>query len=133
MEKLNKNIKGLTIISAIYLLLVAFVFGIMLMASSHRVNFQDKAQLKFIIEIVVFVISPIILFMNIEKLNRFNIQVFIILILVNFSVFDIIRELLEEIEISISFMIQLVILYCLALFGVNILLLVSQISSLFKK
>lgn len=90
---MNRLPKVIIVLHSIALLLLSAYFLLLLLASGHRINFDDPSQLRFIIEMVIFLVSSIYLLAKRRILVRqFDWVVVVLLTLVQISFLDFYSE-----------------------------------------
>lgn len=121
---MNKFLNIAAIFNSIGLFIFGLILFLFLMASTH-VNLQDYAQLKYILEVVVFVFGSILLLVKRNHLEKFNWVLFSILLLIVASFFDLYFEVLT-VDYSKDVPLVILLLLCLILI-INLMLLIFQI------
>lgn len=112
-------------IHAIALLLLSLYLLFLLLASGHRLNFEDFAQIKLLLEILIFFIAAVALFFRKRNFLVGNTALVVLLILVQLSFIDFYIEI-SDVEYGDEKPIVILILLFL-LFVSNLFLIYSQI------
>lgn len=124
-------IKLIVVLQSIALFLLSVYFLLLLLASGHRIDFDDSSQLKFIVEMVIFLTTAIYLLVRGKNLQQqFKWVVVILLILVQLSFLDFYFEILS-VEYDNNPPITFFILFSL-LFVSNLYLIYLQFKALIK-
>ncbi len=122
---MNRVKKVIVILHTIALLLLSTYFLLLLLASGHRVNFDDSSQLKFIIEMVIFSGTAIYLLVKQKNLlQQFDWVAVVLLTLVQVSFLDFYFEV-SSVEYDDNVPIIFFILFSL-LFVSNLFLIYTQ-------
>jgi hypothetical protein len=108
-------------IHGIAILLVSFYWLFLFLASGHGLNFKDFAQVKLIIEIVIFFSAAVTIFFKKRNFLFGDLMLIVLLILVQLSFIDIYMEISEKpvIFLTVFFL----------LFISNLFLIYSQIKA----
>lgn len=91
---MNRLSNVIVILHSIALLLLSAYFLLLLLASGHRINFDDSSQLRFIIEMVIFLIGSIYLLARRSfVLQQFDLLGVLLLVFVQISFLDFYSEI----------------------------------------
>jgi len=123
-------IKLIVVLQSIALFLLSVYFLLLLLASGHRIDFDDSSQLKFIVEMVIFLTAIYLLVRGKNLQQQFKWVVVILLILVQLSFLDFYFEILS-VEYDNNPPITFFILFSL-LFVSNLYLIYLQFKALIK-
>src|SRR5690606_13843696 len=120
---MHKSLNIVAIFNSISLLIIALMLLLFWLASAH-VNFKDYSQLKYLFEIVIFIVGAILLLAKRKKLNEFDWVLFLSLILIEASFLDL---YFETRSVDYSQDSPFIIFFAVILiFGINLTLLVAQ-------
>ena len=112
-------------IHAVFLLLLSLYLLFLFLASGHRLNFKDFAQIKLLFEILVFLIASIALFFRKRNFLFGNTVLIILLILVQLSFIDFYIEI-SDVEYGDEKPI-IILMLLFIIFVSNLFLIYSQI------
>lgn len=120
------RIKNVVIsIHAIALLLLSLYLLFLFLASGHRLNFEDFAQIKLLVEILIFLLAAVALFFRKRNFLFGNTVLIVLLILVQLSFIDFYIEISDVEYENEKPVIILMLLFLL--FVNNLFLIYSQI------
>ena len=112
-------------IHAVALLLLSLYLLFLFLASGHRLNFEDLAEIKLLLEILIFLITAVSLFFRKRNFLFGNALLIVLLILVQLSFIDFYIEI-SDVEYGDEKPIMILMLLFL-LFVSNLFLIYSQI------
>ena len=117
-------------IQAVALLLLSLYLMFLFLASGHGVNFEDVAQVKLLLEILIFFITGIALFFSKRNFLVGNVTSIVLLILVQLAFIDFYIEI-SDVEYGNEKPIIILILLFL-FFVINLFLIYSQIKAIIR-
>jgi len=117
-------------VHAIGLLLLSLYFLFLFLVSGHRLNFKDIAQVKLLLEVVIYFLTAVALFFRRRNFLFGDVVLIVLLVLVQVSFIDIYIEISDVDYIDGSLVILYLILF--VLFVSNLFLIYSQIKTRIK-
>ncbi len=126
---MDRHLKKIVLINTACLMVIALIMMLMWFASGHF-NLSDSSQQKLLIEITVFMLGSIVLFLRRMNLHRFDWLTVIMLLLIIAAFFYVYMEIRSvDFESGIP---TLLIVFLFIIFCGNLYLLLSQFKKLLK-